>query len=107
MVFIRIATLAVLSAVVVDGAAQQALSGTDRGVVEGRVLAADTGLPVSGATVRLTGRTVQQAKPADDLGYFEFSGVPVGAYLVTAVMGGTPSGPQVSAVLRRCRARSS
>jgi hypothetical protein len=64
-------------AVTTQGAAQEASH-----VVDGEILDAVTGLPVTGALVQLPG--VSMRTYADSLGYFRFDGVPTGVHPVSA-----------------------
>jgi hypothetical protein len=56
-----------------------------KGIVRGRVTTADTGLPIQGAVVRISGdgRFTRQAT-TDAFGQYEFSGVPPGRYMLRA-----------------------
>jgi hypothetical protein len=55
-----------------------------KGVVKGQISAADTNLPLQGASVRLAGEGRSRTATTDASGHFEFAGVPAGRYTVRA-----------------------
>jgi hypothetical protein len=58
------------------------------GMIRGVITAADTGLPIRGAEIRLTGGTQRNQQPfggmADEAGRYAIAGLPAGQYTVTA-----------------------
>jgi hypothetical protein len=80
----------VLAALAVVVAAQEIPSPPSRptgtGVITGRVMAGDTGRPLAGAYVRLSGRdwSATWAQETDERGRFEFSALPSGSFVLSA-----------------------
>ena len=60
------------------------------GVIKGVVTAAESGQPIRGAEVRLTGGTQRNQRPhgamTDEAGRYEVTGLPPGQYTVTAIL---------------------
>ncbi len=85
------AGIVLLSAVALGGSAPQVRDGVPgqskgSGVITGTVVAGDTGLPVRGARVALTGSNLQQSigRLSDDQGAFVFEGLGAGLYRLGA-----------------------
>jgi hypothetical protein len=83
--------------------------------IAGYVFAADTGLPVPGATVHLTGQAPPRSAAVDESGRYEFTDVPPGRYMVRAIVAGyvvathgqqRPTDPPASFAVRAGDARS-
>lgn len=65
-------------------AQQPATNATGTATIRGRVVAAQTGAPIRGADVRLSGVTFRNAEAGED-GRFEITGLPAGRYTLQAV----------------------
>jgi len=63
-------------------------AGSTTGIIRGVITAADTGLPLRGAEVRLAGGTQRNQRPfgamTDEAGRYEVTGLPAGEFTITA-----------------------